>query len=236
MATSTEQINALISGYTDLKTYFEGWQDHYESSYNDFASDVHSATNSTIYLDQVNGLDTNDGAQATPLKTMAKALTKMSWGGYITIRLIGDYQLDNQVFVRAGGMRVESADAANKSKLSFAGLDTGGSGAVARFYAIGGCYLFFVNLKVELGVADVGATSDAVISVSPITSLNCAGCEFIVLAGADQKLLGAGGGKALNIATSTYPAEMAGLWIDGVAAATDPLTQRDVATCNLATL
>jgi len=167
---------------------------------------------------------------------MTQALTRMSWGGSITIRLIGDYHLETQVYVRSGFMRIESADTNSLSKLSFAEIDAGGSARSANLYCIGNSYLYFVLLEIELGLADASLSEKGVIFTNAGSVISLVSCEFTVVAGADQALAHHGGGKSLHVYSSTYPAEMAGLWIDGVAAGTDPLTRRDIATCNLLTL
>ncbi|PWY44426.1 DUF1565 domain-containing protein [Pseudomonas sp. RW405] len=50
-------------------------------------------TSRAWYVDQINGLDTNDGTQAKPLKTINRAIAMTPASGYCTVNLVGDYDL-----------------------------------------------------------------------------------------------------------------------------------------------
>lgn len=53
----------------------------------------------TFWIDQVNGLDTNPGTQASPLKTITKALTLVPMGGRCECRLLTGYTIDTTIVV-----------------------------------------------------------------------------------------------------------------------------------------
>ncbi|WP_065329457.1 hypothetical protein [Tritonibacter mobilis] len=81
MATSTEQINNLIAGYTDLKEYFEGARDRIQTAIDTMYDPK------TIYVDSNVGDDANEGTTAAPVRTFGKALTMVPDGGKSIIRL-----------------------------------------------------------------------------------------------------------------------------------------------------
>ena len=81
MATSTEQINDLIAGYTDLKTYFEGARNRIEAAIDTMYDPK------TLYVDSNAGDDANEGTSAAPVRTFGKALTLVPDGGKSIIRL-----------------------------------------------------------------------------------------------------------------------------------------------------
>jgi len=73
MATSTEQINDLIGGYTNLKAFFEGAQAQIETGLNAFAYRVGDSQRS-VYIDQVNGDNTDSGLADAPVQTLQAAV------------------------------------------------------------------------------------------------------------------------------------------------------------------
>lgn len=52
-----------------------------------------------FYVDQVNGLDTNPGTLAAPLKTITKALSLVPMGGRCQASLVGDYTIADTIVV-----------------------------------------------------------------------------------------------------------------------------------------
>ena len=68
---------------------------------NDVPTILQSQMSKTVYVDQVNGDDNNDGSQARPFKTLQKAVTSVPTGGSCEIVLLSDYTLnfDEIVFI-----------------------------------------------------------------------------------------------------------------------------------------
>ena len=60
-----------------------------KTSISQWSGTVQTVTNTTLYVDMVNGNDNNAGTEAQPLKTLYKAIDNIEAGG--TIYLIGDY-------------------------------------------------------------------------------------------------------------------------------------------------
>lgn len=90
MATSTEQINDLINGYTNLKQYFEGIRGDIDTRLNAAASrwdDFHYVW----YVDQATGSDDGNGNTASPLQSIHEAINRTPFGGRANIRIRGRY-------------------------------------------------------------------------------------------------------------------------------------------------
>ncbi|MCB1520679.1 MAG: hypothetical protein KDJ37_08890 [Hyphomicrobiaceae bacterium] len=62
----------------------------------------------SCYVDQVSGVDTNPGTQASPYKTMAKAVASVPRGGLGTIYVIGDYTMDAVVIIDGKRIKVKA--------------------------------------------------------------------------------------------------------------------------------
>lgn len=92
MATSSEQITDLISGYTDLKQYFEGARGSIEDRVQAAiaaAPDMHRR----LFVDAISGDDGNVGNSDNPLATINKAIDLVPENGSGEIKLRSDIVL-----------------------------------------------------------------------------------------------------------------------------------------------
>jgi len=55
--------------------------------------------NRSFYVDQENGDDNNDGSRDNPFKTLSKAITATPIGGQVTINLLSDYTLEQDIYI-----------------------------------------------------------------------------------------------------------------------------------------
>jgi len=60
----------------------------------DFIANANAVMAKTVYVDQINGNDGNDGSQNAPFKTLPKAMNSVPVGGRAEIRLLSDYVSD----------------------------------------------------------------------------------------------------------------------------------------------
>ena len=60
---------------------------------NTVQANINSYMEKTVYVDQVNGNDDNDGTQARPFKTLQKAFNSVPVGGVVNVHLLSDYVL-----------------------------------------------------------------------------------------------------------------------------------------------
>lgn len=72
----------------------------------------------SAYVDQINGLDTNSGALATPFKTIEKALSITPRGGFCCVLLKSDYTLTGDITVDGVHLSIVS-DSSIKRALTF---------------------------------------------------------------------------------------------------------------------
>ena len=63
----------------------------------DFIANANSVMSKTVYVDQVNGNDANDGSQAAPFKTIQKAIDSAPTGGSVVVRIVGDYVVESNI-------------------------------------------------------------------------------------------------------------------------------------------
>lgn len=246
MATSAEQINALIAGNVDLKAYYEGARGGIDADraamraqVDAFTDDVKMAFFNRLYVDQVAGNDASTGlTAATAIASIKEAFSRAPEGGLFEIRLIGDYKLKERVFLPTGCVSMRSQDTANPITLSFAGSAIEDATSMPRFFtSFNGSNLFFNGLTIELGTADgTVASTREVLTCSGLTNIVFREVNFVVPAGSDQVLMGGGHGIGFALHATTASSEMAGRWVSGVAAATDPATIYRIAWTNLNSL
>lgn len=239
MATSAEQINDLIGGYTDLKGYFEGVRGQINADLNAAENRV-GDTNRSFFVDQVNGNDANDGASsATPLKTLAAAVSKSVWGGRLTIKLMSDYVMDNQVSFRTGSVRIQSDTSGVLRNITFADRISDESITAPRFSSDYDVTSFiFQHVRLTSRVMAPHVTSKHMISAHGLRIVTLIGGEVVAQAGDDLAFLqGEGGhGAGFEMTNTVASADMAGLWVEGVPAGTDPTTIRFLTYAGVATL
>ena len=89
-------ISDLTTEAKNLITYFTGKKAAIDSA---VAAAIAAApeTLRTWYVDQVNGLDTNNGTAAAPFKTINKALASTPAFGVATVQLLSDYTFNDVV-------------------------------------------------------------------------------------------------------------------------------------------
>lgn len=63
---------------------------------NTVQTNINSYMQKTVYVDQVNGNDNNDGTQTRPFKTLQKAFNSVPVGGVVGVYLLSDYVLTNE--------------------------------------------------------------------------------------------------------------------------------------------
>ncbi len=109
MATSTEQINQLIGGYTDLKQYFEDVRGTIDAKVADLYAarlNLPAAMRRKVYVDQINGSDGNDGRLESPVSSIGQAMKSCVPLGLLDIVLMTDYEADAARWVMRPGSAV----------------------------------------------------------------------------------------------------------------------------------
>ncbi|MEO3480550.1 hypothetical protein AAFO90_23195 [Phaeobacter sp. CAU 1743] len=238
MATSTEQINTLIASNTALMEYFQGARDQIDADLDAAALRV-GDTNRLIYVDQTNGDDANDGTVDAPVQTLTRAKNMSVYNGVLDIRLKSDYHHDKTLIFRNGQINIRSDTGGVKRKFTSApvSVDTATS-TPSLSNGTGYSMFLFKDIELEMCTAGAGVVSKRLLSCTGLTSVMMIDCDITLPAGSDQCLMSPvnNHGMGLGIQSTTYPAEMPGRWIEGIAAATDPNTVRNLAFTNLTSL
>jgi len=233
---SRDQVIADMRGWTDLKAYFEGIRGQINGDLNAAAARV-GDTFRQFYVDAENGSDDNAGTSDAPFKTMQKAVNSSVWGGYLLVCLMSDYHMDTQVTFRTGDVCIRSDNASIKRRITFANQISDESTTAPRFakqVAAGSILLNGITfVSQEMAKHVEGRHMFAAHGLTCATFVNC---EFEVPENANLAVFQWAHGVGFIVQASIYPAEMAGMWVQGIAAGTDPSTVRRIAYTNLSSL
>lgn len=225
--TSTEQINDLIQGYTDLKGYYEDKRDEIEAAVAaalaagpDFIRELH--------VDQVAGDDAAIGNAGAPLKTLQAAVDRIQDGSDVYIYIHGPYALTERV--QMGSRNPYFAGATGDAALNVALNQSDPNaprvpGFKGHHWSVG--YFRFQDIAIHLPGGSTGFSWEGdrtVVSGFNDSSLFLNNVEITVGANCEFNLFSYEVFGSLGVRNVTAPAEMAGLWLRGAAAGTDPAT------------
>lgn len=239
MAT-TDQINALIGGYTDLKDYFEGVRASIDAK----VEALTGSLNVSLYVDSLYGDDTAVGTDAEPLLSVAEAVRRIPSGGHGAIFLKRSATLAEKVSTRARTVLIRSTASASPAFKSDWYEDADGlwrPGQIDFNGVAGG--VIFNEITVQFANRAAGTRADAwasglvtTNSLTPAAFVGFANSTIYRFPGADAFLLAASiNSGSINVASSvTYTSAMDGYWCAGVAAGTASADTRF--NTNLATL
>jgi len=68
---------------------------------------IRNENDKTIYVDEINGLDTNAGTATSPMQNIAVAVGKVQNGGRITVVLLSDCTFTQNVYINNAKIRIE---------------------------------------------------------------------------------------------------------------------------------
>lgn len=241
---SPEQVDELIASVTALKNRIDAMADGYaaglaaqEAGYAALANDLQRTAQDEIYrevfVDATNGSDANDGSENFPVATFAAARTLTGQGGTLALRLLSNYTLQREFEVPLGCNLIITGDGSGKT-LSFADADFDNPSRAPRIaMPQSGQTIHLRKVTIQSRQLAASVTSKHMINVSGITNVIPWNCTFQASAGDDLALLSDGFKFTLVPMASTFDAGFDGLYVEGVAAGTDPAT---VASCFTTTL
>lgn len=241
MATSTEQINDLIGGYTSLKAYFEGARDLIDEKVDALTTSL----SVKVFVNENAGLDTATGGEHAPVKTLREALKRVPAGAYGTIVFKTSVTVAEKLATRARGLLFDAYPGVTPAFKSGWHLDADGlqrPGQINFAGSYGSVAWNGVGLHFEERPAG-GARADAYTcgviqsnSLTPPVFAGLFGCAITRDAGADAFLLAAASNSGtLNVSSNvTYSTAMNGYWFAGVSSGTARTATRY--NTNLATL
>lgn len=199
-------------------------------------------------VDPVGGLDTNAGTAASPLKTINKAIANTPVTGVCQVQLLGDYVVDSPIAVNVGLLRIVGDGAKRGLNFKyFYGADA--ASALGGFVYGEGCQgMEIANCTLALptitgvavsGMSTRGASAFRTYGATTLPTLCCLGlnaCTVTKAADFVGALITTSlAGVSLQVSSTTFPSDMAGKYIGGIAAGTNPNTLSNILT-NLASL
>lgn len=239
--TGTEDINSLIGGYTDLKTYFEGVRGAIDARVDALVTSL----SVKVFVNEPLGNDAADGGEQTPVKTLKEAVSRVPAGAFGTIVFKTSVTVSEQISTRARGLLFEAYPTVTPALKSDWYSDADGlqrPGQINFAGSYGSVAFNGVGMHFE-GRPSGGTRADAyacgVFAANALTPpLFCGlfNCAITRDAGADAFLVAAASNTAtLNVASNvTYSSAMNGFWFAGVAAGTARTSTRY--NTNIATL
>lgn len=229
---STDQVIADMHGWTNLKAYFEGARDDIDARLN-LAEQKVGDTRRSFHVDQQAGNDASDGTSEAPLASLMEANNRSVWAGVTWVTLVGDYEMRHRFTVKSHALVLKGAG----GTLSFAAdsLNAVGNqpGFVCNRTSMPDLSVTFDNLTLALPEAP---NTEGIFINTGFVRLALRSTT-ITIAGAQTRSICSGSG-AIGIVTSSvsFPAEMAGRWVESVAAGEAPNTARRVAYSSMTTL
>lgn len=240
MATSTEQLTDLIAQVVALQTYIQGQYEIDLAKYDTLRGDIHDLLAAEFWVDQINGDDEAGGGETAPLATISEAASRVPVGSQVKIRLVGDYQMINTVFLKGCEWTIRSADFGNPSRLTFAGESTNKPGQMPAFDAstAPNSSIYFNQVTIELGTAGAGVGTRHVVGAYTHVSVMINNCEVVVAASSDQNVIEWSAACSIVTKGVTFSGDgsIAGRWRGDLAAGTDPATVESIGFTNLNSL
>lgn len=245
------QIAELVSATNNLITTFNGKKTAIDQAVTAAITAIPSLSK-TWYVDQVVGLDTNDGTRATPFKTINKAIASTPAGGLCTVHLLSDYVVDSHIGVGAAFLVINGADVVRKLQPKYFNVtDSGGSTATY----LGGFLMTSFDRNIEVrsctielpsaagvipapsgGRATAFFKTNGVSALPPIASVALNAVNVTMAADFVGALVGVSASAVvLECVNATFPSGFGGKYIAGVASGTAPSTLANVLT-NLSSL
>ncbi|MEM1077460.1 MAG: hypothetical protein AAGI09_02935 [Pseudomonadota bacterium] len=249
MTTTPEEIANLVSATNALLDEIigkEGVRDAqvlaYGAQINGVIANFLSASRRTIFVHATLGDDLNPGTEAEPMRTIDEALKSIPAGGQLTVNLLSDYTVDRVITLQGGSLFVAGYN--EQHRLTFADVNPLDRTLERSpgFMPVQGGNLQYVRLQnLYVSGANVPTPPECLspgfFQVNGLMAVRFHACELELPAGSDQNVFASpnGGVVTLVVTNSIVPPEMAGRWVDNVAAGTDPLTLRTVVS-NLSAL
>lgn len=205
------------------------------------------ATKRTFFVNQLTGLDTNDGSAAAPLKSIDKALSNTPVGGVCIASLQADYVMSVNIGNDGRQLTLQSDVAGIKRKVTanYYPASDGTSTYLSGFSMVNGGAMmaadiqFVMPTSVGVSPAPIGFVNALFKSTSNggsiVLSLKLSACE-IQAAAEGGYIIGAPNSAVIFESMGTsFPSGFGGRYISGVASGTAPATLSNVMT-NLSSL
>lgn len=255
---SVDQLNALISGYTDLKSYFEGVRGSIDGKIAELVAaknNLPSALHNLLYVDQVNGSDENTGKFESPVRTLKHAVERLTpVMGRSDIYLQSDYDMGSEIINIQHGRVIRIANStaglnAPRARLIPRVFNSDGADKMSGFLIGGqtqGESIEFRRLEIQWP-DDPGITGTAY-GINLVTAYSSTGGAYFAVSLTDSvittgsKPIGAlinPGGRQVDLAAvpGQYATAFAGHWVRNLSAGSTPDQARALGvSCDLTSL
>lgn len=234
---SIDQVIADMGGWTALKAYFEGNRDAMEAKIQGLIGNIEYVMGRAIYIHPVNGDDANVGSSENPVKTLDGVAALMVSGGQYTVFVMDDLTIAKTHTFPATNLLFASDVFGTKRLLWWATQIDGTDTASPSLDLLAQCGAIYMrDMTISGSVAAPHVTQKRMFITRALTMLSFWQCDFVVPVGADLPLISPGAAFGLWLNSCTYPAAMAGLWVTGIAAGSDPANHPRIISTSLATL
>jgi hypothetical protein len=233
------QIADLVTATNGLITAFNAKKAGIDSSVAAAIAAVPDALR-TWYVDQVNGLDTNAGTLAAPFKTINKALAATPSFGVCTVQLLSDYNFTETINTTAAYLLIVGNGAVRSLNPKYIAVVSTVDGSTSTI--LGGIQMAQQACNVEFRNCNVSFPSSAGVvpaptvnrttgfvrtngtgSVPPLIGVALASVTVLKPADFIGTLIGQTvAAVALSCISTTFPGDMGGKFIGGIASGTLP--------------
>ncbi|MBO9465485.1 hypothetical protein J7443_09625 [Tropicibacter sp. R15_0] len=179
-----------------------------------------------VFVDAATGDDVDGlGTEESPVRSLDGAAKFMIPGGDYYVSLKTDLVVDSYVAVPAASLTLASSEIGVKRRLSWAPeIDAIDTRAPAITSTGRNCTILCRDLRLATTQVSAHVTPRGMFYGRTNLFVDLFNCEMEVPAGANHAFLSGNALYAFWLNAVTVPAEMAGLWVDGYAAGTDPAT------------
>lgn len=241
------QIADLVSATNALLTNFNAKESSIDTAVAKAIAAI-PVNKKILFVHQLNGLDTNDGSLANPLKTIEKAVAMTPVGGVLSLRLLSDYNMVGELSME--GIKLElRTDVISQRRVlrpSYYKSADQLSTLITCFSALLGAEYSLRDITIELPSATgqnpaPAGGNNALIkanATSPVTLLavKMINCEVVDQPGATATLTSSSTSALLLAVTgTTFPAAFAGRYAAAIPAGTAATSVPNLVT-NLSTL
>lgn len=227
------QIADLVSATNALLTNFNAKKSSIDTAVANAIAAI-PVNKKVLYVHQLNGLDTNDGSAANPLKSIDKAIAMTPVGGVLSVRLLSDYNMSPSVLSLEGvrlEMRTDTIAQRRVLRPCYFKSGDGTTTLLSCFSANLGAEFSLRDITMELpsaaGQAPAPTGGDNALfkanATSPVTTLplKFINCEVVDQPGATAALTSSStSGMVLAVTGTTFPSAFAGRYVAGIASGT----------------
>lgn len=227
----SEQLDTLTLEVTTLTSIVTGELDRIDAAL-DLATTRVGDTRREFWVDQISGDDDAAGTAAAPLASLLEVRARSVPGGITLVNIVGDYEMRERMTIVPSTLHILG----DGGEFSFAADSTNTPGQPAGFVIDRARNAMVAVLLVDLTVALPETASEGVFVNSALLYVGLRNVTITRPVASVRTLVTGTGAVGFTGSNLTYPAEMAGNWMQGVAAGEAPSPANRVFASFAATL